>query len=338
MEHPEAQSQRVGPEQAGLRLDRLLQEWGPSHSRTYWQRQILQGRIQVNGRAARASYTVQGGDAVSITQAPAAPVPAAWNTGALVDGEWVVYQDKDLVVVNKPRNLVVHPSHGHEDDSVVHRLAPWLAVESEDFRPGVVHRLDRDTTGLLVLARSETVRTRLSDMIQDREVHRDYLAVVTGRLPEPAGVIDAPIGRDPGNRLKMAVVYSGRHARTHYRTLAAWDKVSLVQLTLETGRTHQIRVHLASAGHPVQGDPLYARAGSPFKAQLLHAARLSFRHPVSGEPLCFWQMPPAEDWTSWAGQSGPVTVVDPVALASTELCGQVDTGFLLAKGLGLLGQ
>ncbi|MCY0907558.1 MAG: RluA family pseudouridine synthase [Sulfobacillus thermotolerans] len=331
--------QRVEAHEAGQRLDRLLMIWNPRHSRTFWQRQIKDGRVAVNGQKAKASYVVEAGDWVQIEALSAEPAPVPWNAARAVDETGVIYRDDAIIVLNKPKGLVVHPSHGHEDDSVVHRLAPLLGTGGEDFRPGVVHRLDRDTTGLMVLARTEEIRSRLSAMIQERVVHRDYIAVITGTLPEPAGVIDAPIGRDPANRLRMAVVYGGRVARTHYRTLAAWDKVSLVQLRLETGRTHQIRVHLASVGHPVVGDPLYSRAKGTFTSQLLHAVRLSFPHPVSGQPLCFTQMPPSEEWTRWSTTAGPITIIDPVALPHTALCApEMHTVTLLQEGLGILGE
>jgi 23S rRNA pseudouridine1911/1915/1917 synthase len=228
-------------------------------------------------------------------------------------GEWpsfVVYHDEDVIVINKPRGLVVHPSPGHWDVSVVSELLPWLyQSEDEPIRPGVVHRLDRDTTGLMVLARNIRSREMLSQAIQTRSVTRQYLAVVRGWVEPLAGVIDAALGRHPTQRLKMAVIYNGRPARTRYRTLARWPGFSLLECTLKTGRTHQIRVHLASLGHPVAGDVLYGGRHPAFPlGQLLHAARLRFLHPVREDVLDFVVLPPAD----WRGVStlGTAEVVE----------------------------
>jgi 23S rRNA pseudouridine1911/1915/1917 synthase len=338
MTNSEVLQRVVTEDQAGTRLDRLLGEWDPNHSRTVWSRQIHDGLVTVNQHPVKASYSVQGGDIVEIVVRAAEPEVTAFRREGPVEQDWILYQDDDLLVIDKPRNLVVHPSRGHHDDSVVHRLSPLLSLEGEDFRPGVVHRLDRDTTGLLVLARSERIRAKLSAMIQAREVHRDYLAVISGKLFPRAGVIEAPIGRDPDNRLKMAVIQSGRDARTHYRTLATWGSASLVQLTLETGRTHQIRVHLASVDHPVIGDSLYASKviNGSFHAQFLHAMRLAFPHPVTGQSLCFWHMPP-DDWKELAGLTTDVTVVDPITFSMLDPCPQLDTAQVLIQGLGFDG-
>ncbi len=335
MTNPEVVQHVVTEQEAGTRLDRLLGEWDASRSRTVWTRQILDGSVTVNQHVAKASYSVQLGDRVDIRVRAAESEVTAFRHEGPVEQEWILYQDDDLLVIDKPRNLVVHPSRGHHDDSVVHRLSPLLSLDGEDFRPGVVHRLDRDTTGLLVLARSEKIRAKLSAMIQTRDVHRSYLAVISGKLFPRAGVIDAPIGRDPDNRLKMAVIQSGRAARTHYRTLATWGNSSLMQLTLETGRTHQIRVHLASVGHPVIGDTLYASKviNGSFSGQFLHAMRLAFAHPVSGKPMCFWHMPP-EDWKELAGFMADVTVENPWVFPEMEPCPPVSTELVLTQGLG----
>ncbi len=286
---------RITEDWSGHRLDRVVSQWNPKYSRTFWQRQIGKGRIRLNGRVVKAATIVQEGDVITVEEIPqdsakVVLVPTSEDTG------WIVYQDDDLLIVNKPRGLVVHPSPGHEDDSVVQRLLRWLPVDTEDFRPGVVHRLDRDTTGLLILARTQDAKARLSEMIQKREVRRDYIAVVHGHMTSIDGVIDAPIGRHPQNRLKMAVVNGGRNARTRYSTLAVWENYSLLRLTLETGRTHQIRVHLSAMGHPIAGDPLYGPAPSKQgPGQLLHAMRMAFVHPLTDVSLCFWVDPPL-DW------------------------------------------
>ncbi|WP_020374595.1 RluA family pseudouridine synthase [Sulfobacillus thermosulfidooxidans] len=334
--HPKTPTSfQVSPDMVGMRLDRVIYEWNPEHSRTFWQRQIQQGHVRLNGRAVKSGTIVQAGDEIAIDfiEQPAPLPPLIEGT---VDTEWIVYQDDYLIVVNKPRQLVVHPSRGHENDSVVHRLLPLLPHQGDDFRPGVVHRLDRDTTGLLVLARSEDVKAKLSQMIQQRQVHRDYIAVIQGHMTPSNGIIDAPIGRHLRNRLKMAIVKNGREARTRYYTLATWGSQSLVQLSLETGRTHQIRVHLSSMGHYVVGDPLYGPASETGPGQLLHAMRLAFLHPVTHVPLCFWTYPPS-DWKTVIQEAGPVDITSPsVFHASLSPCPDISTRQLLRDGLGLL--
>ncbi len=287
----------VASDAADERLDKLVARVWTDHSRSFWHRQITAGRVRVNGRAEKGGYLVRAGQIVSCAFEPEAPlILSAPDPGAAVLPDWVVYCDADLLVINKPRQLVVHPSAGHWTDSVVHRLLPWLPQADGEVRPGVVHRLDRDTSGLMVLARNARARERLSRAIQERTVTRQYVAVVRGTLRPEMGTIDAPIGRDPANRLKMAVVQDGREARTHYRTAARWDGASLLVCTLDTGRTHQIRVHAAALGHPVLGDTSYGGRHAAFAAgQMLHAGRLSFFHPASGEAMVFESAPP-EDW------------------------------------------
>ncbi len=282
---------------ADERLDKLVARVWPDHSRSFWHRHIAAGRVRVNGRAEKGGYLVKAGQIVSCAfELEAPPVLSAPDPDGAVLPEWVVYCDADLLVINKPRSLVVHPSAGHWTDSVVHRLLPWLPQADGEVRPGVVHRLDRDTSGLMVLARNARARERLSTAIQERTVTRQYVAVVRGTLHPETGTIEAPIGRDPANRLKMAVVQDGREARTHYRMAARWAGASLLVCTLDTGRTHQIRVHVAALGHPVLGDLTYGGRHAAFTSgQLLHAGRLSFSHPITGEALVFESAPP-DDW------------------------------------------
>lgn len=288
---------KVEEEGAGERLDRFLAQRWADRSRSYWQRQIERGQVRVNGRAEKAGYILKAGQVVEADLEDAEePTLVAPQGEPRALPPWVCYMDAAIVVIDKPRHLVVHPSAGHWHDSVVHQLLPWLPYEAGEWRPGVVHRLDKDTSGLMVLARSRVARERLSAAIQARAVTRQYVAVVRGHFHPPDGLIEAPLGRDPVHRLKMAVVYGGREARTHYRTLARWAGASLVECTLDTGRTHQIRVHAASLGHPVIGDPLYGgRLEGFMEGQLLHAGRLAFHHPITGEPMAF-VAPPPEDW------------------------------------------
>ncbi|MCY0880145.1 MAG: RluA family pseudouridine synthase [Firmicutes bacterium] len=302
----------VTAEEEGQRLDRWLTSRWPDHSRAFWQRQILDGQVLVNGRREKAGYLIKAGQEITVQcqarpQAQGVPDEDATRPWP----KWVVFHDDAIIVVNKPRGLVVHPAAGHWDDSLVHQLRPWLSPsDAEDMRPGIVHRLDRDTSGLLVVARQETAKMRLSRAIQDRLVTRRYVAVVRGHLDPLRGTIDAPVGRDPRQRIKMAVVQNGRPARTHYETLAIWPGASLIGCTLETGRTHQIRVHLNAMGHPVLGDALYGGRHPAFThGQMLHAGFLSFVHPETGSRCRFVAAAP-EDWQSLK-TLGTATIIAP---------------------------
>jgi 23S rRNA pseudouridine1911/1915/1917 synthase len=286
----------------GTRLDRWLTLQWPEHSRAFWQRQILHGAVLVNGRQEKAGYAVKAGQVITVqmnVEQPQGQEPR-WGEPSPAWPAWVLYHDDEIIVCNKPRGMVVHPAAGHWHDSLVHHLLPWLGgtPDPDELRPGIVHRLDRDTSGLLVVARREEAKVFLSGAIQAREVTRRYVALVRGHLEPAHGVIEAPIGRDPRHRLKMAVVYNGRPARTHYETLAIWPGVSLLGCALETGRTHQIRVHLAAMGHPVLGDPLYGGRAPLFThGQMLHAGFLSFNHPRDGR-RCRFVAPVPDDWVS----------------------------------------
>lgn len=215
----------------------------------------------------------------------------------------MLYDDDELVVVVKPAGMVVHPAPGHASGTLVHALlgrgGAWSSAGGAA-RPGIVHRLDRGTSGLMLAARTDAAHRDLARQLGARTLSRTYLAIARGRPPAEAGVLEGPIGRDPRNRLRMAVVEGGRPARTRYRVLEAKRRYSLVQLDLETGRTHQIRVHLAALGHPVAGDAEYGgrRAGEPARP-MLHATRLRLRHPRTGEALEFESPPPADFRTFW---------------------------------------
>jgi 23S rRNA pseudouridine1911/1915/1917 synthase len=199
----------------------------------------------------------------------------------------IAYQDEHLLVIDKGAGVVVHPARGHRENTLAQMLAPLLAGGAEEERAGIVHRLDRDTTGLLVVARSEEVHRRLQAALAERAIEREYLALVEGRPPARSGTVDAPVGRDPRVRTRMAVGGSSpRDARTHFTLERALADTSLLKLKLETGRTHQIRVHMKAIGHPVCGDPEYGTAGLlGLERQFLHATRLAFTHPVTGEPV-----------------------------------------------------
>ncbi len=286
----------VLPESDGMRLDQFLAGKMAGISRSAAQRLISEGHVLVDGEpAAKASARVHTGQDVAIfPPAPRdRPVPLAMALE-------IVYEDEDLAVINKPRGLVVHPAPGHRDDTLVNALAArWQLPPASSDRPGIVHRLDKDTTGLLVVAKSPAAMASLQTQIRTRTARRDYVALVHGHLPASSGSVEAPVGRDPRARVRMAVVsQGGRAARTRFRVIHEFADYSLLLLTLDTGRTHQIRVHMASAGYPVAGDRTYTRVctgvDSMLAGQALHAWRLAFHHPRDGRVRVFYADPPPD--------------------------------------------
>ncbi|MGD9694940.1 MAG: RluA family pseudouridine synthase [Thermoleophilia bacterium] len=272
-------------EMAGRRLDAALGGLAEVGSRAEAQRLIEAGRVRVDGVARPKRHLLAAGERIEVRPTPAPPSELVPEEMALV----VRYEDDHLLVVDKPAGVVTHPSAGHPGGTLVHGLLAHAVAGGRDpSRPGIVHRLDRDTSGLLVVARSERAHRRLQRMLRDREVVRRYLALVHGAAP-PALTVDRPIGRDRRNRTRMAIAAGedGRDAVTHLRRLEELGRFSLLEARLETGRTHQIRVHLESAGLPVVGDRVYGRRAEALglDRQFLHAARLSFPHPESGEPI-----------------------------------------------------
>ncbi len=285
---------QVSAEAAGLRLDRYLATTFPDHSRSYWQRMVRDGLVLVDGRPASVSLTLHGGEALTITQ----PTPTPTALTPLDLPLQVLYEDADIAIIDKPAGLVVHPAAGHTHDTLVNALVarfPQLAGGMTD-RPGLVHRLDRDTSGLMVIALSEQAVASLTQQMEDRLAVKHYLALVRGHPKAPEATIEAPIGRSSSNRKKMAVVSRGRPAVTHYRVLWEVGIYSLVEARLETGRTHQIRVHLQAIGHPLAGDSTYGGVAGELdlQRQFLHACRLGFRHPASGEWIEFQSELPAD--------------------------------------------
>jgi 23S rRNA pseudouridine1911/1915/1917 synthase len=299
----------VGPAEAGLRLDRFLRAHAPDLSRTRLQALIAGGRVWVEAGHARASHRLRAGARVTLDVPPPEPLVLVPEPGPLD----IVYEDADLLVVNKPAGLVVHPGAGHRTGTLVHALlahcGPALSGIGGARRPGIVHRLDRGTSGLLVVAKTDAAHQALARALKARAVERRYLALVHGRVPHAEGRIEAAIGRDPRDRLRMAVrpAGAGRPALTRYRVLERFTRptpLTLLEVALGTGRTHQIRVHLAHVGFPVVGDRPYgrgvARGAAPALAarataldgQALHAAVLAFDHPVTGARLRFEAPPP----------------------------------------------
>ena len=271
----------VPPQQAGLRLDQFLA--APLGSRSHAQHLIDSERVRVNGRARPKRQLVNAGDVVEVEEQPIAE-PSAHGSEARFG---VVYEDEYLLVVDKPAGVVVHPARGHATGTLAQALGGRAAGGEEPWRAGIVHRLDRDTSGLLVVAKTDQVLRRLKSLLAARGLRREYLTLVDGHPSARTGTIDAPIGRDRQDRMKMSIdTDQPRAARTHFEIERLLPAATLLQVVLETGRTHQIRVHLAAIGHPVSGDPLYGVAGRyGLTRQFLHAHRLAFEHPVTGEEL-----------------------------------------------------
>jgi len=271
---------RVPPEAAGERLDVLLAE--PLGSRSRAQRLIDAGRVTVDGRVRPKRHRVSAGELVVADERDLRPTVEPDTEPAPFT---VAYEDEYLLVVDKPAGVVVHPARGHATGTLVQALAGRATGGDSPERPGIVHRLDRDTSGLLVVARSEAVHRSLKAMLQRREITREYLALVEGRPPARSGTIDAPLGRDRRERTLISTETDDpRAAVTHFEIVQALPRATLLRVRLETGRTHQIRAHLKAIGYPVAGDPVYGSPGAYGLArQFLHAARLAFDHPVTGE-------------------------------------------------------
>ncbi|OGD76804.1 MAG: hypothetical protein A2Y64_07770 [Candidatus Coatesbacteria bacterium RBG_13_66_14] len=291
--------------EAGERLDRFLaRKLGVSRSRAT---AAIRGcLVTLDGAPTSPDKKLRGGERVQVLpEALAEPVPL--NPLTPREAEiGILYEDSSVIVVDKPAGLVVHPAHGHADDTLLNALSARgteLAVVGDGRRPGVVHRLDMDTSGVLVLAKTQAALLSLVGQFSAHTIERVYRALTYGVPVPPAGRIEAPIGRHPRDRKRFAIVQNGRHAVTHYRVLEALPPgdpwAALVECRLETGRTHQVRVHLAHLGHPLLGDEVYgsrasrrASAGLPLEGQALHARTLTFDHPQSGERLCFTSNPP----------------------------------------------
>lgn len=291
----------------GQRIDRVVAIM-IDLSRSAVRRMVEHGEVLVDGEPrTSASSRVAEGSVIEVTGAVDIPVAAPPTASPHVEFS-VVAVDDHVIVIDKPVGLVVHPGAGHVDDTLVNGLLaayPDLAGIGDPMRPGIVHRLDRDTSGLLVCARSELAYASLVDQLSGRAVSRVYLTLVAGRAESPTGLIDAPIGRSRRSRTRMTVAEDGREARTEYEELEGFDEpiaASLLRCTLQTGRTHQIRVHLNAIGLPVLGDEIYGRP-DPFGSTrpLLHATRLSFRHPADGTERHFESPPPADFESSLAG-------------------------------------
>ncbi len=276
---------------SGQRLDRFLTESaiaGGEKSRSFWQKLLKQGAVRLRPAklaqeiVPKANYLLSEGDEICL----ALPEPEVLQAAAENIPLDILFEDADLLVVNKPRGMVVHPAAGNWQGTLVNALLAHcrdLSGINGVLRPGIVHRLDKDTTGLIIVAKSDLAHQRLAEGWHKGAVNRWYLALLHGSMAEPGGTIDAPLGRSPKDRKKMAVIPEGRRAVTHYQVLERLGQFTYVCCKLETGRTHQIRVHMKYLGYPLVGDKLYGPRNTPDVGMLLHSARLKFTHPISGE-------------------------------------------------------
>ncbi len=279
-------------DKTGVRLDKYVGEKCSELSRTHAQKLIADGHITVNDHAAKVGLKLNVGDRVDIIIPPTAPsslLPEAIPLN-------IIYEDDDLLVVDKPAGLAIHPAPGHPSHTLVNAILshlPDLAETTDSLRPGIVHRLDKDASGIMVVAKNNAAQLNLIDQFKARSVVKAYLVLVKGRLTPEDGIIEAPIGRDPRNRKRMAVVANGRDARTQYHVIKYMDNYTLLEVRTETGRTHQIRVHLLAIGYPVVGDATYGVKSDYLSRQFLHACRLGFNLPSTGEYVEFAsELPP----------------------------------------------
>ena len=274
-------------EDGNKRLDVFLSDKVSDLTRSAAQRLIEDGHVLLHEQPVKKNHRVSGGETILVELPDPAPIEAEPQEIPLD----IVYEDGDVAVINKPRGMVVHPAPGNPDGTLVNAILAHcgdsLSGVGGAVRPGIVHRIDKDTSGLLIVAKNDRAHLRLSAQLKDHTLARVYEAVVLGNLKEDRGTVNAPIGRSPKNRKKMAVVADGRPAVTHYEVLARYPGFTHVRCRLETGRTHQIRVHMAYLGHPLAGDPLYGRKndGSGLPGQCLHARELTFLHPATGEMM-----------------------------------------------------
>ncbi len=279
-------------EAIGLRLDKYVAEKTPELSRVQVRELIDGGLLKVNGKVVKPSYLIKIGDRIEAEVPPPPPNGHAAENIPLT----VIYEDKDLAVIDKPPGLTTHPAPGHPDGTLLNALLaryPELAEEGGE-RPGIVHRLDKETSGLMVVARSRAMQAALSDQFKERQVTKAYLVLVKGKLEPKTGIIEAAIGRNPADRKKMAVSEAGREAKSQYRVIQYFKGYTFLEVQIFTGRTHQIRVHLAAIGFPVIGDETYGVMSDLVPRQFVHSHRLSFKQPNTGEMLSFTSELPAD--------------------------------------------
>lgn len=271
------------------RIDKYLADKLSDYTRSFIQKQIEQEGVTVNGKVVNSKYKVKKGDEIEVQ------IPDPIDVDIIPEDITIdiVFEDEDVMVINKPQNMVVHPAPGNYTGTLVNALLfhckDKLSGINGEIRPGIVHRIDKDTSGLLMIAKNDKAHLGLSEMLKTHDITRKYHAIVHGNFKEESGTVDLPIGRSPQDRKKMAIVKGGREARTDYKVIERFKNYTHVELTLHTGRTHQIRVHMKAIGHPLLGDPIYGPAKSLFglDKQMLHAKVLGFKQPITGEDLYF---------------------------------------------------
>ncbi len=278
-----------------IRLDKYLAEKFPDYTRTFIQKLITNGNITVNEAETNVKYKVKNNDRINVC-IPEPVEVAIIPEDIPID---IIYQDEDIIIVNKPQGMVVHPAVGNYTGTLVNallfHLKDQLSSINGEIRPGIVHRIDKDTSGLLMIAKNDKAHLHLSSLLKDHNIKRQYHALVHGTFKDTEGIVELPIGRDPRDRKKMAVTKDGRYAKTHYRVLETYKNFSYLELTLFTGRTHQIRVHMKHIGHPILGDIVYGPSNKNFGVdkQTLHAKVIGFVHPSTGRYLEFdSELPP----------------------------------------------
>jgi len=280
----------VAPEDAGVRIDRYLSDQCQDISRSYLQKLLKEESVLVEEKTVKSNYKVNTGDRISLTL-PEIREPEIVPEDIPLD---IIYEDKDIILINKPKGMVVHPAAGHYSGTLVNGLMSHCRSELSGIngvmRPGIVHRIDMDTTGVLIVCKNDMAHNSISQQLKEHSITRRYAAIVHGVLKDDEGTINAPIGRHPIDRKKMSInEKNGRDAITHYRVLERFRQYTYIECQLETGRTHQIRVHMASTGHPLLGDSVYGPAKCPFRlnGQTLHAGVLGIIHPRTGEYMEF---------------------------------------------------
>ena len=277
--------------EAGQRFDKFLAKYMELAPKSFFYKMMRKKNITLNGKKAAGNEKLEEGDTVKLFLSEETiegfreKKKRAVHTGAKLD---ILYEDTDVIVVNKPKGMVVHPASGHYSGTLVNALlyhCKDLSGINGVMRPGIVHRIDKDTTGSLIACKNDFAHNSIAEQLKEHSIVRKYRAICFGSLKEEEGTVDKPIGRDPNNRKKMAVVPNGKHAVTHYRVLEHFNGYTYIECILETGRTHQIRVHMASIGHPLLGDEVYSNRKAPFhlEGQTLHAMTLGFKHPHTGE-------------------------------------------------------
>lgn len=276
----------ITPEMEGERIDKCISNYVETLSRSYIQKIIKEGKAYINDAPVKSNYKVRVDDKVQFT-IPDCEEPDIPSQDIPLD---IIYEDKDVLIVNKPKNMVVHPAPGHYEGTLVNAIMYHchndLSGINGVLRPGIVHRIDKDTTGSLIICKNDEAHRKIAEQLKEHSITRKYRAIVYGRISNDEGVVDAPIGRHPTDRKKMAInERNGKPAITHYKVLERFEKYTYIECQLETGRTHQIRVHMTSIGHPLLGDEVYGNAKCPFKleGQTLHAMTIGFIHPSTNQ-------------------------------------------------------